>query len=210
MKICGIRSPEDALVAAGSGADAIGLVFYPGSKRVVGLEQAQVIRKELPAFVSVVGLFVNAQADDVRRAQDRVHLDCLQFHGDEPASFCEQFGTPYIKALRVRQGEDPIPTAKQFSSASAILLDSYEAGQRGGTGKSFDWSVAARCVADLGIPIVLAGGLAPDNVARAIETVHPWAVDVSTGVESGPGIKCRMRMTEFFNEVYSVKPAATV
>jgi phosphoribosylanthranilate isomerase len=210
VKICGITRPGDAMAAAESGADAIGLVFYSGSKRAVSLEQALAIRAVLPAFVSLVGLFVNAEPDEIHRIQDAVHLDCLQFHGNESSEFCEQFAVPYLKALRVRERQNPAAQVTLYRSACGILLDSYETDQPGGTGKTFDWSLAVRCANATDLPIVLAGGLTPGNVSRAIEQVQPWAVDVSSGVESEPGIKCPVRMSEFFEEVYRAQSATAI
>jgi len=210
VKVCGITRPADAILAAQSGADAIGLVFFEKSQRYVDVEQAKAIRAVLPAFVSLVALFVNPAAGQVQEVLGSVAIDCLQFHGDESPEFCAQFAHPYMKALRVRDDTDPLAELEQYAGANAILLDSFDPKLAGGTGKTFDWSIASRCVAGTGLPVVLAGGLASDNVIQAIEQVRPWAVDVSSGVESEPGIKCRKRMSEFFNEVYRVQPATAI
>ncbi|MDP1933175.1 MAG: phosphoribosylanthranilate isomerase [Gammaproteobacteria bacterium] len=204
VKICGLTSAQDALKAAELGADAIGLVFYSKSTRAVTPGQAVQICSTLPALVSVVGLFVNPSEAEVETTLKHVHLDCLQFHGDESAAFCGSFGIPYMKAIRVRPDLDVIRKISEYSNASAILLDSYDKNSAGGTGIAFDWQIAQRCVQEAGVKIVLAGGLSADNVAEAIRLVGPYAVDVSSGVESAPGLKSAERMSAFFNEVYSV------
>ena len=155
IKICGITRVEDALAAAAAGADAIGLVFYAPSPRAVSAVQARQIISALPPFVTSVGLFVNASAQEVKAVLAEVPLDVLQFHGDEPADFCKQFGRPYLKALRVRAGDDLNALAAQWPDASGILLDSYKAGVPGGTGEIFDWSLIP---AERTWPLVLAGG----------------------------------------------------
>lgn len=204
VKICGLTSVEEALQAVALGADAIGLVFYAKSSRAITLEQARAIRAALPAFVCAVGLFVNPSADEVRATLAQVPLDCLQFHGDEDAGFCASFGRPYMKAIRVKPGLDVDKEIQKYPDSCAILLDSYSATSAGGTGEVFDWSVAQRSVELSALPIVLAGGLSSANVAEAIKVVRPYAVDVSSGVESAPGRKSEQRMKALFNEVYSV------
>lgn len=204
VKICGITTVEHARAAAELGADAIGLVFYAASSRHVSLQQALQIRAALPAFVSVVGLFVDPSEGEVESVLKSLHLDCLQFHGAETAAFCRSFGLPYMKALRVRDGLDISDEILKYSDSSAILLDSFDAKAAGGTGTTFDWQVARRCVQENDVSIVLAGGLDASNVAEAITLVQPYAVDVSSGVESAPGQKSTQRMQEFFHEVYSV------
>lgn len=201
IKICGITRVEDALAAAAAGADAIGLVFYAPSPRAVSAEQARQIISALPPFVTSVGLFVNASAQEVRAVLAEVPLDVLQFHGDEPADFCKQFGRPYLKALRVRAGDDLNALAAQWPEASGILLDSYKAGVPGGTGEIFDWSLIPT---ERSWPLVLAGGLAADNVADAITRAAPWAVDVSGGVEQAKGIKDADKINSFVREVKRV------
>ena len=201
VKICGITRPEDGQCAAELGADAIGLVFYASSPRAVGIETAQAICKALPPFVSKVGLFVNAPRAEIQQVLEKVPLDVLQFHGDEAPADCEGFGRPYIKALRMAAGIDVLAALKQFPGASGILLDSYQAGVPGGTGQTFDWS---RVPTHLRQAVILAGGLNPQNVAKAIEQVRPYAVDVSGGVEVTKGIKDRDKMTAFMNEVQRV------
>ena len=201
VKICGITRPEDARAAAELGADAIGLVFYAPSPRVVTIEQAQAICAALPPFVTRVGLFVNALRDEIQQVLKAVPLDLLQFHGDETATECEGFERPYIKALRMAADRDVMSEMKAFSSATGILLDSYQVGVPGGTGQTFDWS---RVPVQAAQPIILAGGLTPANVAMAIEQVRPYAVDVSGGVEAAKGIKDRNKMKAFLNEVQHV------
>ncbi|KKO11743.1 phosphoribosylanthranilate isomerase [Pseudohongiella sp.] len=205
VKICGITRPEDARLASQLGADALGLVFYAGSPRGVDLQQAQAIRAAVPAFVSLVGLFVNPERKQVDDVLACLRLDCLQFHGEEEPDFCQSFAMPYMKAVRVRSGTDPMVAMKAHRQASAILLDSYDPEQAGGTGKRFDWTVARHCVDRSPLPIVLAGGLTQDNAARAIKEVHPWALDLSSGVEKEPGIKDPQRLQAFFNEVNRVR-----
>ena len=198
IKICGITRVEDALAAARLGADAIGLVFYAPSPRAVAVDQAAAIVRALPPFVTTVGLFVNAGDAEVNAVLQRVPIDLLQFHGDESPDDCAGFPRPYIKALRMRAGLDLVAEMARFKSAQGILLDTYQPDAPGGTGQIFDWSDVP---AGLKQPIILAGGLTPDNVAAAIDSVHPWAVDVSGGVESGKGIKDSGKMAAFVKAV---------
>ena len=186
IKICGITRQEDSLAAAEAGADAVGFVFHPPSPRCVTPAAAGTIARALPPFVTAVGLFVDAPADDVRRVLVKVPLGLLQFHGDEPAEFCGQFGQPYIKAVRVRSGTDLLQYAARYPDAAALLLDAYRPGVAGGTGETFDWNLIP---ARMTCRIVLSGGLTPGNVAAGIEQLRPWAVDVSSGVEAAPGVK---------------------
>ena len=185
-KICGITRVEDALAAAAAGADAIGLVFYAKSPRAVSVEQAQQIIAALPPFVTTVGLFVDMPRPELQQILAQVPLDLLQFHGDESVEQCEGYGRPYIKALRVKAGDDIAAQIAQYPSASGVLLDTFVEGVPGGTGLAFDWSLVP---AELPKPVILAGGLTPDNVATAIDRVRPYAVDISGGVESAKGIK---------------------
>lgn len=198
VKICGITRIEDAIAAIDAGADALGFVFYSKSPRAVSVEQAQSIIAALPPFVSKVGLFVNEDATFIRELLGVCSLDILQFHGDESPEFCHSFTMPYMKALRMREGMDLHVAAEEYSTASALLLDSYKPGVPGGTGESFDWH---RIPNKLDIPIVLAGGLRVDNVAAAISSCHPYALDVSGGVEMAPGIKCPQKVTEFITAI---------
>ena len=197
-KICGITRVEDALAAAEAGADAIGLVFYAKSPRAVNVQQAREIIAALPPFVTTVGLFVNASRCELGEILDAVPLDLLQFHGDETPEQCEGYNRPWIKALRVRPGDDLEASCTLYAKASGILLDAYVAGVPGGTGEAFDWSLVPE---HLSKPIILAGGLSPDNVAAAIARVRPYAVDVSGGVEQAKGIKDGQKIQAFLDAV---------
>ncbi|WP_217474519.1 phosphoribosylanthranilate isomerase [Stutzerimonas stutzeri] len=197
-KICGITRVEDALIAAEAGADAIGLVFYAKSPRAVSIQQARAIISALPPFVTTVGLFVNASRCELNEILDAVALDTLQFHGDEQPADCEGFHRPWYKALRVKAGDDIRAQAARYVGASAILLDTFVAGVPGGTGEVFDWSLIP---ADLPKPLILAGGLTPDNVHQAVTEVQPFAVDVSGGVEVSKGIKDAAKVHEFVRQV---------
>lgn len=201
IKICGITRAEDANAIVDVGVDAIGLVFYPPSPRAVSIQQAQKVVADVPAFVTVTALFVNPTVEQVQSVLDSVRIDLIQFHGDEDDDFCRQFGHPYIKALRVRQASDLVALCLRFPSALAVLLDSYKPGVPGGTGETFDWSLVPATPPK---PIILAGGLDPDNVNHAIDVVRPYAVDVSGGVEAAKGIKEHGKITKFVNEVYRV------
>ena len=197
VKICGITRPQDGVAAARAGADAIGLVFYPPSPRFLSVERAREIREALPPFVQPVALFVNADAAQVAQVIGRVHPSLLQFHGEETPEFCAQFGVPYVKACRVAPGVDLLKYLRAFSSASGWLLDAHVE-EYGGVGASFDWSLVPE---KLERPLVLSGGLTRDNVAVAVRRVRPWAVDVSSGVESGKGIKDAAKIAAFIAEV---------
>lgn len=199
-KICGITRVEDALAAASAGADAIGLVFYDKSPRAVTVAQARAIIAALPPFVTTVGLFVNASRCEINEILDAVALDVLQFHGDETPDQCQGYHRPWYKALRVRPGVDIHGEVARYSGAGAILLDTFVSGVPGGTGEAFDWSLVPE---DLPKPVILAGGLTPDNVQQAIERVRPFAVDVSGGVEASKGIKDAARVNEFVARVRS-------
>jgi phosphoribosylanthranilate isomerase len=194
IKICGLTRPEDARAAAQVGADAIGLVFYAPSPRAVSVAQARAVAAALPPFVTVVGLFVDAQPEAVREAMHAVPLDLLQFHGDESPDYCAQFGRPWLKAVRMRDEVDVAAEAVRYGGARGLLLDAYRPGVPGGTGERFEWS---RVPHDLDMPLVLAGGLTPDNVAAAVTQVRPYAVDVSGGVEAAKGIKDLEKMAAF-------------
>jgi len=198
IKICGITRVEDALAATRLGADAIGLVFYPDSPRAVGIDTARRIAGMLPPFVTRVGLFVNATVDEINKVLQAVALDLLQFHGTEEPSECARYSKPYIKAVRMSDVVDVQREARRYADASALLLDAYVKGKHGGTGATFNWSSVP---ADVGKPIILAGGLTAENVASAIRQILPYAVDVSGGVESGKGIKDASKMAEFIREV---------
>ncbi|MEH6567786.1 MAG: phosphoribosylanthranilate isomerase [Halioglobus sp.] len=198
IKICGITRPEDAQAAVECGADAIGLVFYAKSPRAVTVEQALDCVNSVAPFVSVVALFVNEPVQSIERILNTVPVDILQFHGDETPEFCAQFGRPFLKALRVQPSTDIVSLSELYRSARGILLDAWQQGVPGGTGRTFDWALATGAFPK---SIVLAGGLNPENVAAAIEQVRPAAVDVSGGVESEPGIKSRSAIRDFISAV---------
>lgn len=201
VKICGITRPEDARAAAGLGVDAIGLVFYVPSPRTVTIVQAQSIVAALPPFVTVVGLFVDAAATEVEAVLQAVRIDALQFHGQETAAQCGGYGRPYIKALRMREDIDLTASVDAYAGASGVLLDAHHEQLAGGTGAVFDWT---RVPARLALPVILAGGLTPQNVAAAVRQVRPYAVDVSGGVEAAKGIKDQQKMAAFIQAVNSV------
>ena len=197
IKICGITRVEDAQAAALAGADAIGLVFYSPSPRFLSVERARKLRECLPPYVAPVALFVNPPRDEVLAVLERVRPALLQFHGEESPEFCEQFGLPYVKACRVRPGVDLLEYLRPFSGAAGWLLDSHVE-EYGGVGESFDWSLVP---GERARPLILSGGLTRDNVREAVRRVRPWAVDVSSGVESAKGIKDAARIAAFIAEV---------
>jgi phosphoribosylanthranilate isomerase len=194
VKICGITRIEDALLAAKLGADAIGLVFYAPSPRAVHIAQAREIVQALPPFVTSVGLFVNAEVAEVQETLQAVPLDLLQFHGEESPEYCAQFNRPYIKAIRMQASTDLAQLAQEYATAQALLLDTYVAGVQGGTGIAFNWQQVPR---EFSKPLILAGGLNPENVQAAISQVRPYAVDVSGGVEASKGIKDPEKLIAF-------------
>ncbi|HOY86574.1 MAG: phosphoribosylanthranilate isomerase [Methylotenera sp.] len=198
VKICGITRPEDALVAVDLGVDALGLVFYAPSPRNVTIATAADVARQIPAFVSVVGLFVNAEPSFVEEVIANVGLSLLQFHGDETPEDCERFGLPYIKAIRVKADTNLVQYARDFTSAKALLLDTYTEGVAGGTGQMFDWNLIPSALPK---PVILAGGLQANNVAQAIRQVKPYAVDVSGGVEATKGIKDAQKIAAFMQQV---------
>ena len=199
VKICGITRADDALAAAAMGVDAIGLVFYSASPRHVEIERAAEICRQLPAFVTTVALFLDAELSQVEQVLEQVPIDLLQFHGSEDPAYCERFGLPYIKALGMGSlsGDGLLSQSKAYKNARGLLLDSHAQGAAGGTGESFDWER----IPDLDKPVILAGGLTVENVAAAIRDVRPWAVDVSSGVEQDKGIKSVDLMSAFMYEV---------
>ena len=201
VKICGITRPADAVVAANAGADAIGLNFFPESTRYVDIAKAKSILEVLPPFVTTVGLFVNQERDLIQSIVDELDLDLLQFHGDETQEECIGFSRPFIKAIRMKPDVELSGVISMYDLSQGILLDSYVAGMAGGTGVSFDWDQVPENIQK---PVILAGGLNLENVSKAIETVRPYAVDVSGGVESGPGIKDPDKIYEFIKNVQSV------
>ena len=200
-KICGITTPEDALYAAHAGADALGLVFYPQSPRAIDIIKAQKITAALPPFVSVVALFVNESAQNIRRILAEVPIHLIQFHGDEDDAFCRQFDRPYIKAIRVQTASDIQNAAHRFPNAQALLFDAYHPSEYGGTGHCFDWTLLAEYS---GKPWVLAGGLTPENVGEAVRITGAESVDVSGGVETSKGKKDAAKVAAFIREANRV------
>ena len=194
VKICGITRLEDLHAACTAGADALGFVFYDKSPRHVTAEAAAALLRELPPFVQSVGLFVNAAPSFIESVLKIAPLDLLQFHGDETPADCACFGRPYLKAIRVNPDTDLLKCAADFEAAQGLLLDAFVPGVPGGTGERFDWTLIP---SDLPKPVILSGGLDPGNVAEAVRTVRPWAVDVSSGVEASKGIKDAHKMARF-------------
>ena len=197
-KICGLKHLDDAMLCAELGADSIGLNFHPPSPRFIDLDTAIKIRWALPPFVTVTALFLNETPEWLERVVESIQPDCLQFHGDETAETCEGFGLPYIKAIAMGSVDNAQAYAAKFSRAQGFLLDSNVAGRMGGSGDTFNWS---KIPSSFGSPVVLAGGLNPGNVAEAVSQVRPWAVDVSSGVESARGVKDQNLIKQFFREV---------
>jgi phosphoribosylanthranilate isomerase len=198
VKICGITRLEDAQAAVAAGADALGLVFYPPSPRHLELEQAAEIARRVPPFVTRVGLFVNADREEIAAVVGQVGIDLIQFHGNECPDYCSAHGRPFIKAIRMKDDVDLEAESRRYAAAAGLLLDAYHPARPGGTGETFDWE---RIPAGLGQHIILAGGLTPDNVPLAIRSVRPYAVDVSGGVESEPGMKDPDRIERFIRGV---------
>ncbi|RUM53483.1 MAG: phosphoribosylanthranilate isomerase [Methylococcus sp.] len=198
VKICGFTRRSDAVNAAILGVDAIGLVFYSASPRCVSPDTAADIVRALPPFVTVVALFVDEQPETIRDILRQVPVDLLQFHGDESPESCGSFRVPYIKAVRMNSEVDIEEIEQRYSGARGLLLDAYHPDQKGGTGLQFDWDLIPRKTL---MPVVLAGGLNPDNVQDALGRVGPFAVDVSSGVESGKGLKDMNKVAAFLREV---------
>ena len=203
VKICGLTRGRDVRAAISCGADAVGFVFAAGSMRVIDPRKARELVHLVPAFVARVGLFLDQDAEQVGGILEQVPLSLLQFHGREDAAYCRQFGLPYIKAVSMNSGhaaEQAVEQAEgEFSDAAALLMDSHKAGGLGGTGRAFDWTQ----IVQTGRPMILAGGLNPDNVRAAVRLVKPWAVDVSSGVEEAPGIKNTAGMRRFIEQAKS-------
>jgi phosphoribosylanthranilate isomerase len=201
VKICGISGCEDAKLVVDAGVDAVGLVFYEKSPRFVTIEVAAEISQVIPAFVSRVALFKDAEQQMIESVLERVEIDLIQFHGSETVDYCEQFNRPYIKALGMKGTEHDVSyllaNVEKYQSAKALLLDGHAPGEAGGSGESFDWA----SIAAVDKPIVLAGGLTPENVKQAIDLAQPFAVDVSSGVESSPGIKDKDKVAAFMKQV---------
>lgn len=198
IKCCGMTRVEDAVLAAELGADAIGLIFTGRSRRRVGIDQARAITRALPPLVTTVALFMDEDAAFVEEVVAAVQPALLQFHGAERDAWCAQFGRPYLKAVAMGEGADALPRLHAFPGAAGLVLDGHGLGEAGGSGRAFDWSLMPR---DLAQPLILAGGLHPGNVAEAIRTARPWGVDVSSGIESAPGIKDPAAMRDFIEAV---------
>ena len=201
IKICGLTRPEEVRCVSGLGVDAVGLNFYPPSPRFLSVPAARAVRARVPAFVTLVAVFVNPGAEEVRRVIGEVGVDMLQFHGTETARFCEDFGLPYLKAIAMREGVDLAAAVREYPSAAAWLLDVHDTEKWGGTGRTFDWSAVR---GSFERPIVLAGGLTPENVEDAIRLVRPFAVDVCGGVESAGGVKDEAKLAAFVRRVEGV------
>ena len=197
IKICGVKDGQIARAAAEAGADAIGMMFYEKSKRHITLGQAQSIVSAVPPMVNKIGVVVNPTNEHVELLLENLALDYLQFHGDESPEFCASFGLPYIKAIRVADGCNVNRIEEQFNTASAILLDTFVSNEYGGTGKAFDWRIARYNGTK---PIILAGGLDIDNIGEAINTALPYAVDISSGVETN-GQKDVQKINHFCSKV---------
>ena len=198
VKVCGITRSEDAIAAVQCGADAIGFVFWPHSARYIDPESARRIAEVIPPFICTVGVYVDPDAAWVEETARAAKLNLLQFHGDESPEFCNQFSQPYIKAIRVKPDTDLLQYAQRYGAAKGLLLDTYAADMPGGTGHAFDWQLIPQ---QLSLPLILSGGLNPDNVARAIKQTQPWAVDVSSGVEAAKGIKDEKKIIAFMQGV---------
>ncbi len=201
IKICGLKSIENAKLAADCGADSIGLVFHRPSSRFIDVEMATEIRQALPAFVSITALFLNESERLIEQVIEKVRPDYLQFHGTESAEFCESWNHSYIKAIPMGSAESVGSYAQKYDRAQGFLLDSNVAGRLGGSGDTFDWS---KIPSTFQFPLILAGGLSPQNVAEAITRVRPWAVDVSSGVEKEKGVKDARLIMQFCKEVIRV------
>lgn len=196
IKFCGFTRSDDIDSAVALGVDAVGFVMWPKSKRGVSVEQLAELSARVPAFVTRVGLFVDQSTELIEQCLP--HLDLLQFHGDEMPEACQQYGVAWIKALRMRDEIDLAQQAERYHQAQALLLDAYRPGTPGGTGETFDWS---RIPANLAKPVILAGGLTPDNIAEAVRQVMPYAVDVSGGIEAAYGCKDAAKMAAFVRHV---------
>lgn len=206
IKVCGLTRTQDLHSVVDAGVDAVGFVFYPKSSRALSPQQAADLRQQLPAFVDAVALFVNAEPDYVRTVIDQVQPDLLQFHGDETPEYCQHFGHRYLRAFRVgapglTDPDSVLKTCLQYPDASAWLFDSYST-TYGGSGLTFDTALLGRLQEHpSACPIILAGGLTPKNVSASLQLLHPFAVDVSSGVEDSPGIKSQDKIIDFVHAV---------
>lgn len=200
VKMCGMTRSEDIAYAVNLGVDAIGFIFYSKSTRYISIEQAKVLLKGLPAFVDPVAVLVNPERDLVQKIIDELPIQFLQFHGDESAEFCQQFKTPFIKAIRPHSVADIQQAAQEFAMACALLLDTPSTVARGGTGVAFDWKIIPQ---ELTMPYILAGGIKESNVLQALELGHPYAVDLCSGIEASPGIKDHDKMSRFMQKLVS-------
>ena len=198
IKICGITRIEDAATAVSFGADAIGLIFYDPSPRVVNIQRAADIVRSLPALVHVVGVFVEPDREYVEAVLSKVRLTLLQFHGAESAEFCNSFGVPYIKTLRMSDDAEPEIYARSYPQACALLLDTYESQRYGGTGLVFSWERGMECQSS---PVIIAGGIDAGNVSDAVSKSGAYGVDISTGVEISPGLKSAEKIQSFMSAV---------
>ncbi|HEY4417287.1 MAG TPA: phosphoribosylanthranilate isomerase [Verrucomicrobiae bacterium] len=201
VKICGITNVADGLAAAEAGADMIGLMFYEQSPRFISLETAVEISRALPPHIVKVGVFANSTEAVIMRAISEAGVTLLQFHGDETPEFCSQFGAMTMKAFRIRD-EASLEALPNYQT-DAYLLDAYSKSGLGGTGEKFNWDLAVEAQ-KFGKPIFLAGGLTPENVADAVKKVHPFGVDVSSGVESAPGKKDAAKVQAFIQAAKAV------
>ena len=200
IKFCGMTRQQDIQSAISLGVDALGFVFVESSARNIDIETAVRLIKDIPPFIVKVGLFMNAQAFEVKQVIQKVNLNLLQFHGDEDEPFCAQFDMPYLKAVPMASASSLNEFCQDYRSATGFLLDSHAEGEMGGSGKAFEWS---KLPENIDKPIILAGGLRPDNVAEAIRIVRPYAVDVSSGIEASKGIKDTAKMEQFIKEVHN-------
>lgn len=198
VKMCGMTRIEDIAYAVDLGVDAIGLIFYPQSPRYVTVDQAKMLLNNLPPFVDAVAVLVNPQKEIVQELIDELPVNLLQFQGEETPDFCQQFNKPYIKAIRPKAASQIEEGMRVYLNAQAILLDTPSNTHRGGTGLPFDWSIIPE---ELSKPFILAGGLNELNVSEAIKTLHPYAIDLCSGVESAPGIKDYLKMSQLMKEI---------
>ena len=201
VKICGITRAEDAVAAVACGVDAVGLVFYPPSPRHVSIQQARLIIEKIPSFVNVVAVLVDPEKDYIENIINTLPITLLQFHGGESVEFCQQFRLPYLKAMQVTVDIDIEAQCRHYDSATAVLLDTCKAGLPGGSGETFNWQLIPD---KMPTPWVLAGGLNLDNMARAITELHPYAVDISSGVESSKGIKDKLLIRQLMQLIRDI------